>query len=149
VGDLPSPIDDGHCIACGPLSETGLKMQFVIEADESVSSRIVVPQLFQGWQGVTHGGIVALLLDEAMAYAAGARGVLGVTGEMKMRFRHPVPIGEPLTVRGAVLWQRRGVLSIEASVSDAAGKALASGVGSFVSRGTVAPGERFARLSPK
>lgn len=147
--EFAKPLDDGHCIACGPYSETGLKMQFVVEADESVSSRVVVPQLFQGWHGVTHGGIVALLLDEAMAYAAGARGVLGVTGEMKMRFRHPVPIGEPLTVRGKVLWQRRGVLSLEASVSDAADTLLASGVGSFVARGTVAPGERFAGLSPK
>jgi uncharacterized protein (TIGR00369 family) len=140
-----APIDDGTCIGCGPLSEIGLKMTFEAGDDGSVTSRVAVPASFQGWRGVTHGGIVALLLDEAMAYAAGAAGVLGVTGDMKMRFRHAVPIGETLTVRGRVLWRRRGVLGIEASVSDSDDRLLASGVGSFVSRGTVAPGN-FAQL---
>jgi uncharacterized protein (TIGR00369 family) len=141
-----APVDDGYCIGCGPLSEIGLKMTFEAAADESVTSRVVIPAAFQGWRGVTHGGIVALLLDEAMAYAAGAAGVIGVTGDMKMRFRQAVPIGEPVVVRGKVAWRRRNVLSIEASVCDERGKLLASGVGSFLSRGTVEPGQRFARL---
>lgn len=147
MAELSDPVDDGHCIACGPQSAAGLKMEFELQDDKSVTSRVVVSQPFQGWQGVVHGGVVALLLDEAMAYAAGAHGVLGVTAEMKMRFRNAVPVGEPLLVRGNVLWRRRNVLNIEASVSDGTGRLLASGVGSFVARGTVAPGTRFARLS--
>jgi uncharacterized protein (TIGR00369 family) len=106
-----------------------------------------VESRFQGWRGVVHGGVVAMLLDEAMAYAAGAHGVIGVTAEMKMRFRNAVPVGEPLVLRGNVLWQRRNVLNIEASVSDDSGLLLASATGSFVGRGTVEPGTRFAQLS--
>jgi len=121
-------------------------MTFEAAEDESVTSRVVVPAAFQGWRGVTHGGVVALLLDEAMAYAAGAAGVIGVTGDMKMRFRKSVPTGEPLVVRGKVAWRRRNVLGIEATVRDEAGTLLASGVGSFLSRGSVEPGARFARL---
>jgi uncharacterized protein (TIGR00369 family) len=122
-------------------------MTFERGDDESVTSRIVVPATFQGWRGVTHGGVVALLLDEAMAYAAGAAGVIGVTGDMKMRFRQSVPIGEPLIVRGKVAWRRRNVLSIEATVSNEAGTLLASGVGRFLSRGTLESGTRFAQLT--
>jgi acyl-coenzyme A thioesterase PaaI-like protein len=147
VSESGGPVDDGHCVGCGPLSEIGLKMTFERLPDDAVESRLVIPARFQGWRGVTHGGVVALVLDEAMAYAAGALGVLGVTGEMKMRFRGEVPIGAPIVVRGKVLWQRRGVLGVEASVRSADGALLASATGSFVQRGTVQPGTRFAQLA--
>jgi uncharacterized protein (TIGR00369 family) len=146
VPKLEAPTDDGYCIGCGPLSEIGLKMTFELGDDGEVTSRVVVPPAFQGWRDVTHGGVVALLLDEAMAYAAGARGVIGVTAEMKMRFRGSVAIGVPLVVRGKVLWQRRNVFGIEASVSDELGTVLASATGSFVQRATVEPGTRFSQL---
>ena len=139
-------VDDGNCIACGPASEVGLHMHFTELPDGSVESRATVPSRFQGWRDVVHGGIVALLLDEAMAYAAGARRIVGVTGELKMRFRKPVPTDTPLVVRGNVTWQRRGVLGVTASVGDAAGNLLASAEGRFVSRGEVAAGERFGNF---
>ncbi|MBD5657583.1 MAG: PaaI family thioesterase [Candidatus Eremiobacteraeota bacterium] len=138
-----APIDDGYCIACGPFSEIGLRMRFEVADDESVHSRITVGASFQGWRNVVHGGVVAMLLDEAMAYAAGARGLLGVTADLKMRFRRPVPVGRELLVRGNVLWQRRNVLSTAATVTDGAGTLLASAAGSFVSRGPMAPGQRL------
>ena len=121
-----------------------MHLQFDEKADRSVESRITLEPAYQGWKGVAHGGIVALLLDEAMAYAAGAHGYLGVTAEMKLRFRNAVPIGEPLRVRGKVLWQRRNVFGIEASiVSDDGVTLFAASEGSFVSRGELAPGQRL------
>jgi uncharacterized protein (TIGR00369 family) len=143
VTELPNPVDDGFCVGCGERSVHGLHMVFARDPDGGVHSQVAVPAHFQGWQGIVHGGVVALLLDEAMAYAAGARGCLGVTADLKMRFRKAVPVGEPLTVRGIVRWQRRNVLGIEASVADAAGVLLASGTGSFVSRGPVGTAGRF------
>jgi len=141
--ELPDPVDDGRCIGCGPESNFGLHMHFDVNEDRSVESRVTVGPDFQGWRDVVHGGVVALLLDEAMAYAAGANGIVGVTADLKLRFRKPVPVGRPLVVRGAVRWQRRGVLGIAASVSAADGTLLASGEGSFVKRGDVPPGTRF------
>jgi uncharacterized protein (TIGR00369 family) len=141
------PVDDGYCVGCGPLSEIGLKMTFARREDGSVVSSVTVPARFQGWRGVAHGGVVALVLDEAMAYAAGARGVIGVTGEMKLRFRGAVPIDAPLSVCASVIWQRRNVLAVEASVSTTDGTLLASSTGSFVQRGTVEAGTRFAQLA--
>jgi len=144
--ELANPVDDGRCVACGIHSEIGLRMSFSLNDDRSVESSVTVPARFQGWRNVVHGGVVALLLDEAMAYAAGALGLLGVTAELKMRFRKPVPTEKPLIVRGRVAWQRRNVLSIEASVHDGTGALLALGTGSFVSRGRIDPGSRFGNL---
>jgi uncharacterized protein (TIGR00369 family) len=135
-----APVDDGRCFACGLLSDYGLKMRFSTDDAREVACRIVLPPMVQGWRGLAHGGIVALLLDEAMAYAAGAHGHKGMTGEMKLRFRKSVPIGEPLLVRGKIVWQRRNVLGAEARVEDAEGTLLATATGSFVSVGLLEPG---------
>lgn len=118
-------------------------MDFSCGDDGSVESRVTLPRAFQGWRGVAHGGTVALLLDEAMAYAAAARGIRGVTADLALRFRQAVPIDAPLIVRGDVLWQRSRVLRVAATVRDEGGTVLASGEGSFVSRGRLAPGERL------
>jgi hypothetical protein len=59
---------------------------------------------------------------------------------MKLRFRKSVPIGEPLLVRGKIVWQRRNVLGAEARVEDAEGPLLATATGSFVSVGLLEPG---------
>ncbi len=139
-------VDDGHCFGCGPRSAIGLKLRFAELEDRSVVGNVTVTQPYQGWRGVVHGGIVALMLDETMAYAAAALGYLGVTGEMKIRFKKPVPTNEPLVLSGKVLWQRRNVFGIEAQVADRSGKVLAFSQGSFVSRSKLAPGQRLGHV---
>jgi hypothetical protein len=54
---------------------------------------------------------------------------------MELRFRAPVPLGIPLVVTGSVKWKRRHVMGVEAAVSLADGTVLATGEGSFVTRG--------------
>lgn len=130
------PVDDGRCFACGPYNAEGLHLRFDPDGEGGkVSARITLPPRFQGWRGAAHGGVVAMLLDEAMAYACGALGERGMTASMQMRFRHAVPLGEPLTITGAVKWKRRNVIAVEAAVLDASGKVLAGADGSFVSMG--------------
>jgi uncharacterized protein (TIGR00369 family) len=141
-----APIDDGHCFACGKNSTIGIKMRFDELPDGSVESRLTLAQPYQGWRGIAHGGIVAMLLDEAMAYAAGARGYKGMTADLKLRFRKPVPIGEPIVVRGAVRWQRRNVLNIQAQIENESGTELAGGEGSFIAKAQLEPGRRLGDL---
>jgi uncharacterized protein (TIGR00369 family) len=129
------PVDDGRCFACGPYNADGLHLRFEPASEGAVRAEITLPPRFQGWRGAAHGGVVAMLLDEAMAYACGAAGQRGMTASMQMRFRAPVPLGEPLVVTGEVKWQRRNVLALEAAVRDARGALLASAEGSFVSKG--------------
>jgi acyl-coenzyme A thioesterase PaaI-like protein len=128
-------VDDGRCFACGPFSPDGLHLRFEPDGPQSVRAEITLPPRFQGWRGTAHGGIVMTLLDEAMAHACGLIGERGVTASMDLRFRGPVPLGVQLVITGTVQWKRRNVIGVEAAVSLADGTLLASGVGSFVSRG--------------
>jgi acyl-coenzyme A thioesterase PaaI-like protein len=143
------PIDDGNCFACGPSNPIGIHMRFDRNADgEGVFARLELAPAYQGWRGIAHGGIVMALLDEAMAYAAGFAGHRGVTAQVSARFRKPVPLEQPIEVRGRVTWQRRNVLGVEASILDGAGNVLARAEGSFVSRGRLdAADDRLAALS--
>ena len=54
---------------------------FVPQEDGSVRGDTVLRNDFQGWKGVAHGGIVMMMLDEAMAHAAVARGHAAVDCE--------------------------------------------------------------------
>ncbi|MGH7709404.1 MAG: PaaI family thioesterase [Vulcanimicrobiaceae bacterium] len=135
------PIDDGHCFGCGRNNPIGLQLHFEPNGSGAVRTTVVLTQPYQGWRGVAHGGIVATLMDEAMAYAAGEAGYLGMTAELTVRFRKPVPLDEPLELTAHTLWQRRNVFAFEASISDAGGTVLASAQGNFVARDKLAPGQ--------
>lgn len=130
------PFDDGNCFACGPSNPIGMHLHFDRATDaEGVLARVTLAPHYQGWRGIAHGGIVMALLDEAMAHAAGFAGHRGVTATVNVRFRKPVPLEQPIVVRGRVTWQRRNVLGVEGNVFDGNGTLLAHAEGSFVSRG--------------
>ena len=67
---------------------------------ERVLARVRLSPEFAGFEGFAHGGIVAALLDEVMAWAAmtGA-GRPCMTGEMAVRYLRPVPVSEEITAR--------------------------------------------------
>jgi uncharacterized protein (TIGR00369 family) len=131
------PVDDGHCFACGPKNPDGLHLAFERIGDDRVSATIALDQKYQGWRGIAHGGIVMMLLDEAMAHASGNAGERGMTASMSVRFRKPVPLGVPLVLEGFVRWRRGRVLGLEGRLSGPDGVLLATSEGNFVSAGAM------------
>ena len=106
---------DGHCFGCGPLNEDGLQLKFVPGPDGSVAE-FVVPDRFQSWSGMAHGGITSLLLDEAVGWAAWHAGHPGVTGRLQVSFRRPLKLGERVRVVGKVDNVRRSLVYASAYV---------------------------------
>jgi uncharacterized protein (TIGR00369 family) len=90
---------------------------------------VTFAERFQGWAGVVHGGLVATVLDEAMIYAAGAKGLKTVTGEMTVRFIKPVATGVAYMLRGRFLEDKGRIVLAASELLDAGGevKARASG----------------------
>lgn len=99
--------DDG-CFACGRANTSGLRIDNFESIDAGVSAGFVPGPLHRGTFGVLHGGLAVTALDEIMAWAGIIQaGVLCVTANIKIRFRRPVPIEEPLQLR-AWLGDRSG-----------------------------------------
>jgi acyl-coenzyme A thioesterase PaaI-like protein len=93
--DLVFP-DDGGCFGCSPQNPHGLALRFRREGDE-IRVRYTIADKFHGAPGIAHGGIVATLLDEvSCAVVALLLDQRVVTGELTVRYQHPVPVDVPL-----------------------------------------------------
>jgi uncharacterized protein (TIGR00369 family) len=106
---------DGRCFGCGPLNEEGLQMTFLPQGEVSVAE-FEVPDRYQSWKGVVHGGMVALLLDEAVGWAAWHKGHPGVTGKLEVRYRLPLRVGERIRLTGRVDNVRRTLVHASAKI---------------------------------
>lgn len=92
---------DGRCFGCGEDNEDGLRMRFTPTEEGSICE-FEVPPRFQSWRGMVHGGMVALMLDEAVGWAGWHAGHPGLTGRLEVRYRRPLEIGERVRVVGRV-----------------------------------------------
>ncbi len=103
------------CFACSPHNSIGLKLAFKMEG-EVCRARFVARPEHQGWNGVMHGGLVATVLDEAMAQWLWQNGLKTMTAEMTIRFSHAVPVGEELTIEGRMISQRGRLIEMSAQI---------------------------------
>lgn len=126
--------EDNPCVVCGPDNPIGLHAEWRREEAGMASATVSVPEAFQGFRGMVHGGVVAALLDDAMWHAIwSGTNVSTYTVDLKTRYRHPTHVGSPLEVRGRFLDSRHRVFRAEATVSDAAsGEILAEAEGRFM-----------------
>jgi uncharacterized protein (TIGR00369 family) len=108
---------DARCIVCGSENPIGLKAAFIVDAEkQSAEATLTIPDDFQGWQGVVHGGIISALLDEAAIYACRSRAEFAVTAELSVKFLKPLPSGRQILVRARVVEQRRRILLVESEL---------------------------------
>jgi uncharacterized protein (TIGR00369 family) len=94
------------CFICGLQNPIGLKLAFYEDAEaDQVRAEITVPDEYQGYPGVVHGGIVSAILDEVAGRAIMLRRSdddLMATLRLTVRFRRPTPTETPLTAVGWV-----------------------------------------------
>jgi acyl-coenzyme A thioesterase PaaI-like protein len=101
------------CFVCGVENPVGLHLAFYDQAEGEVMCEVTLPERYQGYPGVVHGGIVASMLDEIAGRAAMQGDVTRfmMTAKLDIRYRKPVPIGQRLRLVGR-LERRRGRLTI-------------------------------------
>jgi uncharacterized protein (TIGR00369 family) len=120
--------DKNVCFVCGRANAHGMRLPIV--ADETGARfEYVIPEYYQGWHGITHGGIVATLLDELMAWSTKPRGYSTVTAEMKIRFRKPVPVRQKILGRGWVTAEQGRLVLTASELKTVEGVLLAEATG--------------------
>jgi uncharacterized protein (TIGR00369 family) len=140
---------DHHCFACGGTNPNGMRLK--IEIGEAMARTTwVAGDDFVGWSDKIHGGIIATLLDEVMAWAPSSRDAWAVTAEMTIRYRSPAVPGEELRAVGRVVRQRRRIYEVTGEVRGADGRLIAEGSGKYLGAAPsdkVALKERYGVLS--
>ncbi len=120
------------CFACGELNEHGLHLVLHVSGDTCWTELVLLPA-FQGWEGIAHGGIVATVLDEVMAWALASADAWGYTARMSIEFRRPVPVGARVRGEGRVIERRRRLLTTRGQLLDpATGDVYATAEGVYV-----------------
>lgn len=122
---------DHHCFACGGSNPIGMRLR--IEVGEGLArTSWVAGDDFVGWSDKLHGGIIATLLDEVMAWSASSFDAWAVTAEMTIRYRAPVAPGERLTAVGRVVERRRRIYDVRGEVTAADGRVVAEASGRYL-----------------
>jgi len=119
------------CFVCGS-DVPGLHLKFSGD-DREVLAHTVIQEPYQGFNGVVHGGILAGMVDDAMWHVIHQKDdVFPMTAELTVRYLAPVPIGEPLTVKGHLVNYRRRLMVAESTIEDSHGDILVRAEGRFM-----------------
>lgn len=93
------------CFVCGESNLAGVHVRFYEQEDGSLLARFTPQEQHQGYPGRMHGGVITAVLDETIGRAIMIRygeAIWGVTGELHLRFRRPVPLDAELTAVGRI-----------------------------------------------
>ncbi len=121
------------CFVCGVNNPHGFKAQFYELENDSIVALVKSDFFYQSYPGRMHGGIAATALDEVMGRAMLMRdeNVWGVTTDMQIRYRKPVPIGETLRVIGRIT-KYRHLCDVEGEILSEDGTVVVSATARYM-----------------
>jgi len=121
------------CFGCGKANVAGMQLEFVRdEAAKKVIGDFSLDERYQGAPGMAHGGILAVILDEALSKVAKFYGLVAVTGELNIEYLRPVKINQPIHVEAQNERIEGRQLYHTGEIRDPAGRVLARAKGRFV-----------------
>lgn len=121
------------CFVCGESNAHGLRLRFTTDG-RCVHARFTPRAEHIGFKGVTHGGILATVLDEIMVWsvAVGTRR-FAYCAEMTVRFQQPAkPEAELVATAELVANRRDKIFEAKAELRDAAGEVVATATGKYL-----------------
>jgi len=127
----PNPTN--KCFGCGGDNPGGMKLTFEQDnANRKIVGRFVLGERYQGGGGFAHGGIIAMLLDEAMGKVCRFREARAVTADLTVEYLKPVSVEQEIVVEGRETEQKGRNLFMAGEIRNEAGEILARGRARFV-----------------
>lgn len=125
------------CFVCGnPLKDNPRSLGLDIFWDEK-TGEIVIPidpeSSWCGYENTVHGGIIAAIADDAMAWSVRQNiGRWGVTARMKLAYRKPVRTGEKYVAKGSVEKTKSSRVTTKCNITDDSGKVIVEAEALFI-----------------
>jgi uncharacterized protein (TIGR00369 family) len=113
----------------GPGSPLAPPLVVTESANGRVTGEVTLGKAYEGPPGLVHGGFIATLLDHALARSARSTGHGGLTAQLTVRYRRPVPLGVPLVVSAELqtVEGRRATATARVTAADDPDTVLAEG----------------------
>ena len=119
------------CFVCSGSNPMGLALRYSPQPDGSVTAEFLGHSALEGYSGLLHGGVIAALLDGAMTNCLFARGVRGLTAELKVRYHASVAAAEEVRLRAWLEDDSHGLYQLRAELTQG-GTVKASATGKFL-----------------
>lgn len=125
------------CFICGVKNQYGVKARFYQTRTKEVIARFTLQPEHQSYPGIAHGGLSAAILDETIGRAIMAHhdhNTFGVTLDLRIRYRRPVPLDTPLHAIGRVTSEQGRTFEGSGELILPDGKVAVSAQGKFIKR---------------
>ena len=119
------------CFICGGENDNGIKARFFFDGEKAVSE-ITADEIFEGYRGIYHGGVISALLDEVMIKAILAQDIYAVTAEITIKFIRPVKTGDRVKLTGKVKAKKGRLYLTEGQAVDQEDKPFATATGKYI-----------------
>ena len=126
-----------RCLVCGTENQFGLKTRFFETEEREVIALFTPREEHQSYPGIAHGGVSAALLDEVIGRAIMAhygQDTFGVTVDLQVKYKKPVPLGVELKVIGRVTNDRGRIYEGTGELYLPDGKIAVSAQGKYLKR---------------
>ena len=132
------------CFGCGDANAGGMHLHMECdEATRRVRGTLRLGPRYQGAPGMIHGGIIAVLLDEALGKVCRFYDVRAVTAELTVEYLRPIKVDQEIHIEAFQVERKARNLLHEGEIRDAEGRVLARGRGRFV----VVDPEKYRRVA--
>ncbi|BBE31706.1 phenylacetic acid degradation protein [Tepiditoga spiralis] len=117
--------------AWGKENEKGLKLDIDFKEGKS-NTKFSLNKSFCGWADVIHGGIIATILDEVMAWSVISLDKRVVTAEMNIKYKKPLYSNTEYKAFGEIIENKKRVFKTYGKIVDTNGKILAESYGTYM-----------------
>lgn len=122
------------CLICGMDNKAGVRGQFYNMEDGSVGGLFTFRPEHQSYPGRVHGGMLATMIDELAGRVLWVDhpDQIGVTMDISVRYRKPVPYDVPLKGRGFYVKRLSRAYSAKCIIMDMDNNVLAEGEAKYL-----------------
>ncbi len=122
----------GRCFGCSQINEHGLKLRFW-KTENGCYTRCAVPDHLCGIEGVVHGGILTLILEEVAQWTIISHfAKFGMTREISVRYLRPVPTNVEIIAEAQIAGKTDKDISFSSRITDANGRVLTESISSWI-----------------
>ncbi|MFC1761981.1 PaaI family thioesterase [Planctomycetota bacterium] len=120
-----------HCVVCSPTNPRGMHLDLNVDQEGTLAGCFQLDRSAEGYPGLSHGGVVAAVLDGAMGNWLFAHDIVAVTIELNVKYRHPLRLEQEAWVEARLKEDMDPVYVLAATIRQD-GCIVACGIGRFI-----------------
>lgn len=118
------------CFLCGRENDISLKLKWYNDDEnKKVIGKVTIPERFNSYPGIVHGGVVAAILDETAGRSIMLNGDFDnfmVTAKIEVEYKAPTPCNEELAVSGWIIKKSKAWAKVAGEIRKADGTITAA-----------------------